>query len=226
MRERCLMKQILVINSSSDQRFLPFLEKVFYAVGVGTVWEDYENIGKKTSLVDFQKKVEASDAIFLVLSLGAQASVRDEDLSFLNSPFASGKDIYVFEHCEDLKRISIRVPRVNHYFALYITNAWTDEVVKAAETFEGSKPLPAPYPDAPLKLLSDAAVWTFFDQASGMALFDFSTSRTVGKKTACPHCAAVYNLHVPADMKIVRCPVCGQFGEMKVEDKVGALPAA
>ena len=95
MRERCLMKQILVINSSSDQRFLPFLEKVFYAVGVGTVWEDYENIGKKTSLVDFQKKVEASDAIFLVLSLGAQASVRDEDLSFLNSPFASGKDIYV-----------------------------------------------------------------------------------------------------------------------------------
>jgi predicted Zn finger-like uncharacterized protein len=213
------------LNSQADQRFLPFLEKVFYTVGVGTVWEDYENIGKKTSPVEFQRKVEASDAIFLVLSLGAQASVRDQDLSFLNSPFAQGKDVYVFEHCEDLKRISIQVPRVNHYFALYITNAWTDEVVKTAETFEGSKPLPAPYPDATLKLLSTAAVWISFAEGSGISLFDFSTSRPIGRKTTCPNCAAVYNLHLPADMKIVRCPACGQFSEIKVEDKAGALPA-
>jgi len=205
---------------------LPFMEKVFFTVGVGTVWEEYENIGQKTSLPDFQKKVENSNAIFLVLSLSAQASVRDEDLSFLNSSFASGKDVYVFEHCEDLKRISLKVPRANHYFQLYITNAWTDEVVKTAETFEDSKPLPAPYPDAPLKLLSAAAVWTSFDEASGMALFDFSTSRPAARKTTCPHCAAVYNLHFPADMKLVRCPVCGQFSEIKGGEKADVQPAA
>src|SRR5665213_415158 len=214
-----IIKQILILNSQSDQRFLPFLEKVFFTVGVGTVWEEYENIGKKTSLVDFQKKVEVSDALFLILSLSAQASLRDEDLTFLNSTFASGKDVYVFEHCEDLKRISLKVARVNHYFALYITNAWTDEVVKTAETFEVLKPLPAPYADASLRPLGVIEVGTSFDKSSGMSLFDFSTSRPAGRKTTCPHCAAVYNLHLPADMKIVRCPVCGQFSEIKVVEK-------
>ena len=204
---------------------MPFLEKVFFTVGAGTVWEDYENIGKKTSPADFQKKVEASDALFLVLSLGVQAIVKDEDFSFLKSAFADGKDVYVFEHCEDLKRISIKVSRVNHYFALYITNAWTDEVVKTAETFEDAKPLPAPYPDAPLRPLNAAEVGASFDEASGMALFDFSTSRPVGRKTTCPHCAAVYNLHLPADMKIIRCPACGQFSEIKVVEKAGTQPA-
>ena len=57
--------------------------------------------------------------------------------------FAGGKDVYVFEHCEDIKRITTRVPRFEHSTSLYITNAWTDYVVKMAENYEDPRPAPA-----------------------------------------------------------------------------------
>jgi hypothetical protein len=209
------MRQILILNSLADQRFRPFLEKVFLSVEVGTVWEDYEDIRGKTSLEYFQIEVEASDAVFLVLSQGAKSSLGAGGLAPFEQGLAKVKDLYVLEHCEDLKRVSIHVPRFQHHLALYITNAWTDHVVKIAETFEGTQSAPALFPDTRLEPLTPAAVGPFFDEGTGMALFDHSTSRPVGGKTTCPHCAAAYILHTPADMKITRCPACGNFSEVK-----------
>jgi hypothetical protein len=219
------LKQIIVINSFADQRFLSFFEKVFYAVGVGTVWEDYGSIAGKIAAGSFQKTVAASSALFLILSRDAQVSVRDGDLYFLKLDFMKDKDIFVFEHCEDLKRISLRVPKISHYFSMYITNAWTDEVVKCASAFEAANPLPLSLPDAVLEPLSPLAEETFFDKNSGMALFDLSTSRPAGKKAVCPHCASAYRITTPVDMKVLRCPLCGQFSGIKVEEKAGAQPA-
>lgn len=209
------MRQILILNSLADQRFRPFLEKVFLSVEVGTVWEDYENIRGKTALEYFRLEVEASDAVFLALSQGARSSLGAEGLAPFEQGLAKVKDLYVLEHCEDLKRVSIRVPRLQHHLALYITNAWTDHVVKIAETFEGAQSAPAPFPDVQLEPLAFAAVGPFFDEGTGMALFDHSTSRPVEGRTACPHCAVTTVLHTPADMKVIRCLACGNFSGIK-----------
>ncbi len=210
------MKQILVINSLADQRFVPFFEKVFATISVATVWEDYENIGKKNSWSHFQNTVEASKALFLILSQGAQTSVKEGDLDFLKLDFAKDKDVFVFEHCEDIKRISIRVPRVNHYFSMYITNAWTSEVMASASFFEPLIPSPVALSEVKLERLNPAAVENYFSTATGRALFDFSTSRPAVKKAVCPECSSAYAIHSPADMRILRCPVCGDFFEMKI----------
>ncbi len=214
-----------MINSFADQRFLPFFEKAFFTVGVGTVWEDYGSIAGKIAKGEFQKTAAACSAVFLILSRDAQVSVRDADLYFLKLDFMKDKEIFVFEHCEDLKRISLKVPKLNHYFSMYITNAWTDEVVKCASAFEAVNPLPLSLPDAVLGPLTPVAEETFFDKNTGMALFDLSTSRPAGKKTVCPHCASAYRITTPADMKVLRCPVCGQFSGIKVDDKAGVQPA-
>jgi len=218
------MKQILIINSLTDQRFLTFLEKVFFSIGVGTFWEDYESIRKKTNQDDFQETVEASSAIFLVLSQDAQVVVKDGDLDFLKSDFARNKEIFVFEHCDDLKRITIQVPRLSQYFSMYITNAWNDEVVKSASVFEAAARLPLSFPEVKLEPLSSPVLDTFFSESTGRALFDLSTSRPAGKKAVCPHCAASYVIHTPADMRVLRCAVCGQFSEIKVLVTAGAAP--
>ena len=123
------------MNSRLESRFKPFLEKVFLAVQVGTVWEEFENIGSKKTIMDFRKAAAAADALFLILSREAQASFDARNLGFFESGFSRGKSVYVFEHCEDSKRVSIRIPDLHHFISLYITNAWTDHVIKIAEAF-------------------------------------------------------------------------------------------
>ena len=86
------MKQILIVNSRLDSRFKPFLEKVFLAVQVGTVWEEYEDIGGKKSIADFRKQAAVADALFLVLSREAQTSFDAGNLSFFESGFSKAKD--------------------------------------------------------------------------------------------------------------------------------------
>jgi len=213
------LKQILIVNSRLESRFKPFLEKVFLAVQVGTVWEEFENIGSKKTIMDFRKAAAAADALFLILSREAQASFDARNLGFFESGFSRGKSVYVFEHCEDSKRVSIRIPDLHHFISLYITNAWTDHVIKIAEAFEESRPAMVPFAQGDLEPLVSTAVDSFFDPVTGQALFDHSTAQPLARKVACPYCAASYTLHVPDEMSVIRCPACGGFSEIKVDVK-------
>lgn len=195
---------------------------MFATVEVGTVWENYENIGKENNRGDLQKTVEASNALFLILSQDAQTVIKQGDLDFLKSDFVKGKDVFVFEHCEDIKRISIKIPRVSHYFSMYISNAWMVEVIASASAFETPAPKPILLPEVKLDRLGLERMRVLFSPATGQALFDLSTTRPAAKKVLCPECAAAYAVHAPADMRILRCPVCGQFCEMKISVTAGA----
>jgi hypothetical protein len=213
------LKQILIVNSRAESRFKPFLEKVFLAVQVGTVWEEYENIGGKNPIGDFRKQAAASDALFLILSREAQTAFDARNLGFFESGFSRGRNVYVFEHCEDSKRVSIRIPDLHHFISLYITNAWTDHVIKIAEAFEESRPGVVPFAQGDLVPLVSTAVDSFFDPQTGQALFDHSTSQPLARKVACPYCAATYTLHIPDEMTVIRCPACGGFSEIRAGAK-------
>ncbi len=213
------MRQILIVDSLSDQRFKPFFEKVFFTVRVGTVWKYYEQIDGRAAFEDFQKQLRVSDALFLILCRDLPPP-SDPRARFWEEPgIVKDKDVWVFEHCEDLKRISLRIPGLKHYVTFYITNAWMDYVVKIAEGYESDKAASAALPEAQMELLSSAAVGSYFNDATGMALFDYSTSRPTGLKTACSHCAAAYDVHLPSDMKVIRCPACDHFYEIKLPSK-------
>jgi hypothetical protein len=209
------------MNSQLDQRFKPFFEKVFLAVELGTVWEDYETIQGAGEKAKFKNTLEESNALFLILSQGAQITPGSGNLDLKNTRFSEGKDVFVFEHCEDLKRISSRVPIFEHSVSLYITNAWTDYVVKMAETYEDPRPAPAVVKEGDSETADALAprnpsdLGEYFDRKTGMAMFDHSTSRPVGKKAVCPHCSLSYLLHRPADLKVARCPGCGGYSEIK-----------
>ncbi len=210
------MRQVLIVDSLADQRFRPLFEKVFFTVGVGTVWNDYETIGSGNPAAEkFKKEVRASDALFLILSQEVQSLSKARNWIFGDPAFAGGGDVWVFEHCEDLKRITVSIPALRNFASFYITNAWTDYFVKIAGTFEASKAPPASLPQAQLETLTPAATRVFFNDSTGMALFDHSTSRPMGVRTACPHCEAAYMVHMPSDMKVFRCPVCHSFFGVK-----------
>jgi hypothetical protein len=214
------MRQILIIDSLADQRFRPFFEKVFFTVGVGTLWKNYEDIGiGKPGIEGFKKEIEASHAVFLILNSDVPILSKAQDWVFGKSGFAEGKDVWVFEHCEDLRRISIHIPAVKNYVTFYITNAWNDYVVKIAENLADSKAALPSLSDAKLEPMTPLRVGSFFDDLTGMALFDYSTSRPMGFKTACPYCTAAYQVHQPLDMKVFRCPVCNYFQEIKLPAK-------
>ena len=220
------MRQILILDSLADQRFKPFFEKVFFTVGVGTLWKNYEDVRSgKTPIEELKKEILASHAVFLILNSDVPILSKTQDWFFGESGFAGGKDVWVFEHCEDLRRISIHLPAVKNYVAFYITNAWTDYVVKIAENLADSKAAAPPLTDAQLEPLTPLEVGSFFDDMTGMALFDYSTSRPMWFKTTCPYCTAPYQVHQPFDMKVFRCPVCNYFQGIKlpVKEPVPAL---
>lgn len=219
------MPQILMIDSLADRRFKPFFEKALADIGVGTVWNSYEKIGSgKPALEDFQKESRSCDALFLILDGGAQILSRSQDWIFGEPGFAEDKDVWVFQHCEDLKRISIRIPALKHYVVFYITNAWTEHIAKIARTFNPPQIASFLFPEARLEPLAPLSSDSLFDSSTGMARFDFSTSQPAGLKTECPYCTGSYKVHLPSEMKVMRCPVCNYFHEIKLSPRI-AVPA-
>lgn len=214
------MRQILIIHSSVDDRFELFFSKVFRAVAVKTVWETYKGIvGGPAARDRVQREILESDALFFVLGTDEEVSARARDLFPWATTLATEKDIWVFEHCEDLKRVPVLIPHLGHYVAYYITNAWCDYVTKIAETYEKPKTAGAVLPEARLKQLTAAEENSFFDPSTGFAFFDDSTARPTGLKAVCPACSSAYDLHVPSEMKVVRCPSCGHISGIQQPSK-------
>jgi hypothetical protein len=214
------MRQILIVHGSVDERFEVFFSKVFRAVAVKTVWETYKGlVGGATAKDRVQREIQESDALFFVLSTDEEVSAQAKNWFPWATTLAQGKDIWVFEHCEDLKRVPILIPNPGHYVAYYITNAWCDYVTKIAEIYEKPKAAGAVLPEALLKPLTPVEESNFFDPSTGFALFDDSTARPAGSKAICPACSSAYDLHVPSEMKAIRCPSCGRISGIQQPSK-------
>src|SRR5580692_6423977 len=98
------MRQILIVHSSVDERFESFFSKIFLTVGVQTVWETYESLmGGPAAQDKIEKEITASDALFFVLSTDAEFAARAKSWFPWATSLAQDKDIWVFEHCDDLK---------------------------------------------------------------------------------------------------------------------------
>lgn len=192
-------------------------------VAVKTVWDTYEAILKETTAKDrIKKEILDSDAIFFVLSTDEGNSPQAKAWFPWATNLAKEKDIWVFEHCEDLKRVPVLIPNLRHYIAFYITNAWSDYVSKMAETYEKPKVAAADLPEVIMKPLTVEQEGSFFEPSTGFALFDDSTARAFGLKAVCPNCSSSYSLHVPSEMKIIRCPSCGHFYGIQQPSKIPA----
>src|SRR5581483_1836725 len=206
------MRQILIVHSSIDDRFEVFFSKVFRAVAVKTVWETYKNLGEGPVAKDrIQKEILESDALFFVLSTDNEVSGQAKNWFPWATNLAKEKDFWVFEHCEDLKRVPVLIPNLGHYVAYYITNAWCDYVTKIAETYEKPKVAGVALPEVLFKPLTSTEETALFDPSTGLAFFDDSTARPIGLKAVCPSCSGAYGLHVPSEMKAIRCPACGHL---------------
>ncbi len=219
------MRQILIVHGSMDERFEVFFSKVFRAVAVKTVWVTYKDlVGGPASKDRIQREILESDALFFVLSKDEEVSSQAKNWFPWATTLAKEKDIWVFEHCEDLKRVPVLIPNLGHYVAYYITNAWCDYVTKFAETYEKPKAAGPVLPEALLKPLTPTEEGSFFDPSTGFAFFDDSTARPIGLKAVCPACSGVYSLHIPSEMKAIRCPSCGHLYGIQQSPKA-SIPA-
>ena len=226
-RKTRTMRQILIVHSSVDERFESFFSKIFMTVEVQAVWETYVGLtAGEAAKEKIRKAIQASDALFFILSRDGEFISRAKAWFPWATDLAGGKDIWVFEHCEDLKRVPVMIPTLGHYVAYYITNAWSDFVLAIAETYEKPKAVLTPLPEAVLKSLTSAEENASFDTLTGRALFDDSTSRPISLRTRCPYCSSAYNLYLPSDMKVIRCPSCNLFYGIQKPNNVSAPAVA
>lgn len=175
---------------------------------MGNLWRPYG--GTRCEGQD-PREIRESDALFFVLSGDGEFFTRSKAWFPWAADVAQDKDIWVFEHSEDLKRVPVLIPRLGNYVAYYITNAWSDFVLKIAETYEKPKAARAALPEAVLVPLDGAQESSSFDPATGRALLDDSTCRPMALSARCPVCSSAYNLYIPSEMRAIRCPSCGHF---------------
>lgn len=214
------MRQILIVHSSMDDRFQTFFSKIFMTAAVKVSWETYERVNDGTAArEEIKRKIAGSDALFFVLSTDLEFDSLAKKWFPWAIGLAEGKDIWVFEHCEDLKRVQPLIPGLTHYAVFYITNAWSDHVGKILEIYEKPKAPAVSLPEAVLKALTPVETDAWFNPATGFALFDNSTDQPSGMRAVCPGCGTAFDLHAPSALKVVRCPACGHFNGLQAPPK-------
>jgi hypothetical protein len=211
------MKKIFIFHSIHDQRFFVFFSRILLTVEIDYTWQTYETFQTASANSPLS---EMPDELFFILDKTTDCSTQIP-LILSRYPNAS---VWVFESCEDLKRITSIFPKLTHSVELYITNAWADYVSKIVESFEKTKSAfsVTENPQVRLKSLELPEINRYFDSTTGQCLFDYSTARSTGFKITCPHCQQSYGLHLPTETHITRCRRCGSFNELKLETPAAA----
>jgi len=201
--------QVFISHSQRDEGIKNLFLRAFRGSGVNDVYREYENApptGVTAELI--QQDIERSSAVFVLLSETVESLpfTRDWILFECGVAAAKQKPVWVFEPHSSFGRITITIPRFDHYVRFNNNDAWRLYLHS----------LIAPYNDAPM--IGRIAVTILGAMAFGvpgavvsligsLALFEIP-ERPAGYLTSCPSCRRAFAAHLPNEREPFRCPNC------------------
>ena len=126
---------------------------------------------------------------------------------------AVNKEIWVFEHNKSSGRISVAVPRLNHYVCFGQDGEWRAYLHTIINSDDDSNVLPTLAATTTGGAMlneedrGEGAVAGFLVGMVKLAL-DQCSKPSLGISIRCGHCLANYRVHLPARKVGFRCPVC------------------
>jgi hypothetical protein len=203
------MAQIFLSHSQRDEHIKDLFLRAFRGAGVSDIYREYENAppsGVTAELI--AQDIERSSAVFVLLSeiVEALPTARDWILFECGIAAAKQKPVWVFEPYQSFGKITITIPRFDHYVRFNDNDAWRHYLHSIA----------ASYNDAPM--LGRVAVTILGGIAfgvpgalvsllGGVALFQ-TPERPAGYLTSCPICKRSFAAHLPDERQPFRCPNC------------------
>jgi hypothetical protein len=213
--------QIFISHSARDTRQIDFLNKAFATTNVQAKYEEIEAIvqGRRTA-AQIRADIAASNAIMVLLGPNVEALKHTRDWVGWESGNAAArnKEVWVLEAYEDLARLSVVIPHVQHYVCFHYNDSWTAYLRQIVSSYDDSHVAKA--------ILAGTGIGATFGPegalvgaGAGLLLAAATTpQRPLGTQTMCPQCSSSYKVHIA--MPITRCPICNarlQFAMAKAK---------
>jgi len=203
------MAQIFISHSKRDEDIKNLFLRAFRGTGVTDVYREYENAppsGVKAE--DIARDIEFSSAVFVLLSETVESLPHTRDWILFECGVAAAKQkpVWVFEPHGSFGRITVAIPRFDHYVRFNDNDIWLQYVHQIV----------ASHNDNPMlaRLASAALGGLLWGWGGAIGLFLASqllfrpAERPVGYSRSCPSCGRIFVVHLPYETDAFRCPNC------------------
>ncbi|MCZ7616566.1 MAG: toll/interleukin-1 receptor domain-containing protein [Ignavibacteriaceae bacterium] len=137
------MAQIFISHSKKDKDIIHFFLEAFAGTKVKPQFEEFEKeVPTGINAQKIEKDMQASNAVFVLLSENVEIIRYTRDWVIWEYGTAKNKDIWIFEPLESLSKISVVVPRFNHYALFQLTEEWRKYLRDIIESYDDSHVLP------------------------------------------------------------------------------------
>lgn len=202
------MAQIFVSHSKNDSKTIDFFLRAFAGTKVKPHLEELEKeVPTGVTAEKIEYDIRASNAVFVLLSETVEKLPHTRDWINWECGVANQKEIWVFEPLPSLGKISVIVPRFNHYGLFEMTDEWRTYLLSIIDSYDDSHVLPTLAATAGGGAMLGGGV---IGLGVGLiALILKNASKPVlGAAITCCHCQANYRIHRYGNF---RCAVCNEF---------------
>ena len=221
------MAQIFNSHSQRDEEIKNFFYRAFSGTGVVPIWQEYEDKLCGPVDVEIERKIKASSAVFVLLSENVE-KLPTRDWILWECGKVTDKDIWIFEPYESLGKVSVVIPRFNHYVRYERNNSWRDYINSIVKAYDDSSLFGWAAGGAGL-----GAALSPEDRGGGALLGTFVAAiiesvrrpkAPAGRPVTCLKCFYGYSIHLPGNRGQFRCAKCNNRMEIMDAPATSYLP--
>jgi hypothetical protein len=205
------MAQIFISHSKNDKDLIHFFLEAFAGTKVKPHLEELEKeLPTGINAQKIQQDIQDSNAVFVLLSENVESLKHTRDWVNWECGTAINKDIWIFEPFNSLGKISVVIPRFDHYALFTLTEDWRKYLLAIIESYDDSHVLETlAIPTAGGALLNEKDRMTGAAFGFGLGLFTLllqNMSKTpLGISVRCGNCNSNYRIHQFGNF---RCAIC------------------
>jgi len=102
------------------------------------IWQEYEKEISGPVDVEIERKIQASSAVFVLLSENVEHLPFTRDWILWECGKVTDKDIWIFEPYESLGKITVVIPRFTHYVRYERNSTWRDYINSIIKAYDNS----------------------------------------------------------------------------------------
>jgi hypothetical protein len=203
------MAQIFISHSARDTELVHFFQGIGARSKVRLVFEEIEKlVTGSVNAAKIRADIEASNAVFLLLSKHVQSIPHTRDWIVWESGVGHNKDIWVFETYSNRGQISVTTPFLRHYVLFEPSNLHFPYLNQIVASYDDSGVLPAMIVTGAIGAVLGEGAGALVGAFSGALAANPAKSRPPGIQISCAHCSSTYALHLPQTVTVFRCPAC------------------
>lgn len=208
------MAQIFISHSQRDRQIVDFFLRAFAGTKVKPVFQELEKepVNGVTEK-EITRNIDASNAVFVLLSERVQSLAHTGYWVAWECGTATNKDIWIFEPFDSGVRVSVVIPRFNHYVRFGQNEDWRRYIRSVIDTYDDSHVLTALSAGAGIGAVLDekdrgrGAAKGFLVGIGGLILHSISKP-SFGYPVQCLNCHSNFSVHLPDGAEEFRCANC------------------